>query len=93
MALQAQQRLQEDRVMENIYTKDYAEFMEEVLQAMVQLPVEGIWIITKLQGGGVFTNYFKSNMMDKISYAGVIQQDATLDMLKTNKLVKPENEE
>jgi len=79
--------------MENIYTKDYAKFMEEVLQAMVQLPVEGICIITKLQGGGVFTNYFKSNMMDKISYAGIIQQDATLDMLKANKLVKPENEE
>ena len=79
--------------MENIYTKDYAEFMEEALQTMVQLPVEGICIITKLQGGGVFTNYFKSNMMDKITYAGIIQQDATLDMLKTNKLVKPETEE
>ena len=79
--------------MENIYTKDYAEFMEEALQTMVQLTVEGICIITKLQGGGVFTNYFKSNMMDKISYAGIIQQDATLDMLKANKLVKPENEE
>lgn len=79
--------------MENIYNKDYAEFMEEVLQAMVQLPVEGICIITKLQGGAVFTNYFKSNMMDKITYAGVIQQDATLDMLKANKLIKPETEE
>ena len=31
--------------------------------------------------------------MDKITYAGVIQQDATLDMLKANKLVKPETEE
>lgn len=79
--------------MENIYTKDYAEFMEEALQAMVQLPVEGICIITKLHGGAIFTNYFKSNMMDKISYAGIIQQDATLDMLKANKLVKPETEE
>lgn len=79
--------------MENIYTKDYAAFMEETLRAMVQLPVEGICVITKLQGGGVFTNYFKSNMMDKITYAGLIQQDATLDMLKANKLVKSETEE
>ena len=79
--------------MENIYNKDYAEFMEEALQAMVQLPVEGICIITKLQGGAVFTNYFKSSMMDKIDYAGLIQQDATLDMLKVNKLIKPETEE
>ena len=79
--------------MENIYNKDYAEFMEEALQAMVQLPVEGICIITKLQGGAVFTNYFKSSLMDKIAYAGLIQQDATLDMLKANKLIKPETEE
>lgn len=79
--------------MENIYVKDYDEFMEEALHAMVQLPVEGICIITKLQYGGVFTNYFKSNMMDKITYAWLIQQDATLDTLKANKLVKPENEE
>lgn len=79
--------------MENIYTKDYAESMEEALQAMVQLPVEGICIITKLQGGAIFTNYFKSNRTDKISYAGIIQQGATLDMLKANKLVKPETEE
>lgn len=79
--------------MENIYTKDYAESMEEALQAMVQLSVESICIITKLQGGAIFTNYFKFNRMDKISYAGIIQQDATLDMLKANKLVKPETEE
>lgn len=79
--------------MESIYTKDYTGFMEETLREMVQLPVEGICIITKLQGGGIFTNYFKSNMMDKITYAGLIQQNATLDMLKTNKLVKPETEE
>lgn len=79
--------------MENIFTRDYAEFVEETLREMMQLPVEGICIITKLQGGGIFTNYFKSNMMDKIMYAGLIQQDATLDMLKANKLVKPETEE
>ena len=79
--------------MENIYVKDYDEFMEEALHAMVQLPVEGICIIKKFQYGGVFNNYFKSNMMDKITYAGLIQQDATLDTLKANKLVKPENEE
>lgn len=79
--------------MENIYAKDYDEFMKEALQTMVQLPVEGISIITKLQGGGVFTNYFKSNIMDKITYTGLIQQEATLDMLKANKLVRPENKE
>lgn len=29
-------------------------------------------------------------MIDKITYAGLIQQDATLDMLKSNKLVRSE---
>lgn len=33
--------------MENIYANDYDEFMKEALQTMLQLPVEGICIITK----------------------------------------------
>ena len=79
--------------MESTYTRDYDKFMEEALRAMEQLPVESICVITKLHGGAVFTNYFKASMMDKITYAGIIQQDATLDMLKANKLVKRETEE
>ena len=79
--------------MENILKKDYAKFMEETLSNMVELPVEGICVITKLKGGGIFTSYFNSNMTDKITYAGVIQQDATLDMLKANKLVRENDSE
>lgn len=77
--------------MESIYSKDYAEFIEETLKEMVTLPVEGICIIAKLSGGATFANYFKSSMIDKIYYAGLIQQDAMLEMLRANGLMHGEN--
>ena len=74
--------------MEDIFNKDYAEFMEETLSRMVKLPVEGICIVTKLSGGAVYADYYNSNMMDKFVYAGVIQQNATMDMMKANNWIK-----
>ena len=62
--------------------------MEEMLSRMVKLPVEGICIITKLSGGAVYSEYYNSNMMDKFVYAGVIQQDATMDMMRANNWIK-----
>lgn len=78
--------------MEDICSKGYAAFMEETLQGMVQMPVEGICVITKLKGNSVFTNYYNSNMMDKFVYAGVIQQDAMLDTLKANGMLNEKEE-
>lgn len=72
--------------MDDICSKNYAHFLEETLRDMLQLPVEGICIITKLRGGAVFTNYFQSSMTDKITYAGIIQQDAMLEMLQANNM-------
>ena len=74
--------------MEDIFSKDYARFMEEMLSRMVKLPVEGICIITKLSGGAVYSEYYNSNMMDKFVYAGVIQQNATMDMMRANNWIK-----
>ena len=79
--------------MDDIISKDYAEFMEETLSRMVKLPVEGICIVTKLSGGAVYADYYNSNMMDKFIYAGVIQQNATMDMLKVNNLIKDDEAE
>lgn len=73
--------------MNDITAKDYASFMEKTLTEMVTLPVEGICIITKLSGGAVFTSYYNSTAMDKITYAGLIQQDAMIDTLKINKML------
>ena len=79
--------------MDDIYSKEYASFMEETLQSLVTLPVEGICIIAKLSGGAAFAHYYNSGMMDKISYAGLIQQDAMLEMLRANGLVPGDNQE
>lgn len=40
--------LKEETKLENICEKDYAAFMEETLQRMVQLPISGICILIKL---------------------------------------------
>ena len=73
--------------MNDITIKTYASFMEQTLQEMVTLPVEGICIITKLSGGAVYTSYFNSTSMDKITYAGLIQQDAMIETLRINKML------
>ena len=57
-----------------------------MLEALVEMPIEGLCVIGKMKSGGAtFVNYYKSSMADKILYAGLIQQGATLDMLKANK--------
>ena len=76
--------LMEELRMENICNKEYAQFMEETLEHMVHLPVSGICVLLKLEDGTVCSNYFGSKMMDKMIYAGVIQQDVTWDILKAN---------
>ena len=73
--------------MENIYDKEYANFLEKALQSIVQMPVSGICILVKLEDGSVCSDYYNSKMMDKMIYAGVIQQDVTMDMLKANNMI------
>ena len=73
--------------MENVCEKDYAPFMEEVLQHMVQMPVTGICVLMRLEDGSVCSNYFNTKMMDKMIYAGVIQQDVAWEILKANNAV------
>ena len=73
--------------MENIYEKEYAPFLEKTLQSIVQMPVSGICILLKLEDGSICSDYYNSKMMDKMIYAGVIQQDVTMDILKANNMV------
>ncbi|MBR5125187.1 MAG: hypothetical protein IKU68_00435 [Oscillospiraceae bacterium] len=73
--------------MEDIRKKDYARFMEQTLREMMTLPVEGICVITKLEGGSTYTSYFNSPMIDKLTYAGIIQQDAMLETLRASGMI------
>ena len=77
--------------MDGMLKKDYAEFMEETMERMAELPVEGICIVTKLSGGAVFADYYNSNMMDKFIYAGIIQQSANMDMMRANNWLKDDS--
>jgi hypothetical protein len=78
---------------ENIYKKEYAVFMEKTLQTMVRMPISGICILLKLEDGSVCSDYFNSKMMDKMIYAGVIQQDVTWEILKANNAVGRDTDE
>lgn len=73
--------------MENICKKKYAPFMEEVLQHMMHMPVSGICVLMKLEDGSVCSDYYNSGVIDKMIYAGVIQQDITWGILKANNAV------
>ena len=78
--------------METICNKPYARFMEQTLQQMMQMPVTGICVLLKLEDGSVGSDYYNSTMMDKMVYAGVIQQDITWDMLKANNAIGNQEE-
>lgn len=73
--------------MENICEKEYASFLEEVLQHLVYMPVSGMCVLIRLEDGSVCSNYYNTKMMDKMVYAGVIQQDVTWEILKANNAV------
>lgn len=73
--------------MDDIREKDYAEFLEVTLKELVTLPVEGIYILAKLQGGATYTRFHNSSITDKILYAGLIQQDAMIETLEKNGMV------
>jgi len=79
--------------MENICEKKYAPFMEEVLQHMVHIPVIGICVLMKLEDGSVCSDYYNSGVIDKMIYAGVIQQDITWGILKANNAVSRDADE
>lgn len=64
--------------MDDIYQKEYAEFLEATLRELVTLPVEGICILAKLQGGATYTSFHKASITDKILYAGLIRKPTRL---------------
>lgn len=62
-----------------------------VLQSMrdiSKMPIKGIALSAITEDGEAYTNYYKVNMADKLLISGLINQDATLDMLAANDIVK-----
>lgn len=77
----------------NLNQLPYAEWLEQALHDVIALPVDGISLTVILKGGEAYTNYYNINMMNKLTIAGLIQQDAMLDSMAANGYIEYADEE
>ena len=77
----------------NLNQLPYAEWLEKALHDVISMPVEGISLTVILKGGEAYTNYYNINMMNKLTIAGLVQQDAMLDSLAANGFIEYADEE
>ena len=71
----------------------YAQWLEQTLRGISELPVRGIALVGVLDNGDIYTDYYNISMADKLVLSGVINQDATLDMLAAQGIINYESEE
>lgn len=71
----------------NLNNITYAKWLENALQELIKLPVKGICLNAVTESGEAYTNYYQISMMDKLTIAGLIQQDAMLDSLAANGVI------
>lgn len=76
----------------NITEMPYAKWMEQVLHDIFDLPMRGIAVVGVLENGDSYTNYYNISMSDKLVLAGLINQDATLDMMAASGIIKYEED-
>lgn len=77
----------------NLNNIPYAQWLEKALQELITFPVKGIALHAITTTGEAYTNYYEVSMMDKLTIAGLIQQDAMFDSLAANGLIKYADEE
>lgn len=77
----------------NITDMPYAQWLEETLQEITSLPIQGIVLACTLANEDVYAAYYNIPMRDKLILSGVINQDATLDMLAAQGIIEYEEEE
>ena len=77
----------------NLNALPYAEWLEKALHDLIKMPIDGICFTAILKGGEAYTNYYNISMMNKLTIAGLIQQDATLDSLAANGFIEYADEE
>ena len=77
----------------DIFALPYAKWLEQTLQELVKFPVKGICICATSGNGEVYVNYHEVSMADKLVISGIINQDATLDMLAANGVIEYADEE
>lgn len=77
----------------NITEMPYATWLEETLRDISTMPIAGIAILGVLEGGETYTAYYNVPMADKLLLSGLINQDATLDMLAAQGVINYADEE
>lgn len=70
----------------------YAQWLEQTLQDVINLPIKGLSLHAVLENGDVYTAYHKVGMNDKLIIAGQVQQDAMTDFLLVNNFIKNDEE-
>ena len=71
----------------NITDMPFASWLEQTLHDIQEFPVRGIAIALTGDNGDMYTNYYNVTMADKILISGLINQDATLDMMAANGII------
>lgn len=71
----------------------FASWLEQSLHDIQEFPVRGIAIALTSDNGDMYTNYYNVSMADKILISGLINQDATLDMMAANGIIKYSDDE
>ena len=72
----------------------YTPWLENALRELVNFPVKGICMFATTENGEIYSNYSDGiSFMDKITIAGLIQQDATMETLIANGYVEEPDED
>lgn len=71
----------------NITDMPFASWLEQTLHDIQEFPTRGITIAVTSDTGDTYINYYNVNMGDKILLSGLINQDATLDMMAANGII------
>ena len=77
----------------DIRNMPYAEWLEKTLQELVNFPVKGICIAATTNTGDFYVNYHNVSMCDKLTIAGLVNQDAMLDTMAANGIIEYSEDE
>lgn len=77
----------------NLSNIPYAQWLEQTLKDIINLPVTGICLNAVLENGEAYSAYHNVSMANKLTIAGLIQQDAMLDALAANGVIEYEEDE
>lgn len=61
-------------------------FLQQTIRDISKFPTKGVAVIAISDGDEIYANYYNVPMQDKLVISGLVQQDATLDMLAANGL-------